>query len=86
MRALTDAGYFVAALLTSPLWLWWLFRTGQQRTDWRARFGFGVDLPTTNAGSKTATQTATQTTTRGRILVHARVAANQRRTKVRGCL
>ena len=71
MRAFTDAAYFVAALLTSPLWLWWLFRTGQQRTDWRARFGFGVDLPTTNAGAKTATQTATQTSTRGRILVHA---------------
>lgn len=65
MRALTDTAYFLAAIFTSPLWLWWLFRSGQQRTDWRARFGFGADLPrvraapATNAPSAKSTETLT---------------------------
>ncbi len=63
MRALTDAAYCVAAIVTSPLWLWWLFRTGQQRTDWSARFGFGADVA--------QHQPNTQAAKRGRILVHA---------------
>ena len=62
MRALTDAAYCVAAIFTSPLWIWWLFRTGQQRTDWRARFGFGADVaqvrgaPATNSPSAIVTE------------------------------
>ena len=44
---ITDLAYFLAALLTSPLWLirmWW---TGKLRTDWRARFGEGIVHPRT---------------------------------------
>ncbi|MCE9618975.1 MAG: hypothetical protein K8R92_03590 [Planctomycetes bacterium] len=57
MRALTDAAYLIAAALTSPAWLWWLYRTKQHRTDWHARLGHGASLPAPPA--------------RGRILVHA---------------
>jgi 3-deoxy-D-manno-octulosonic-acid transferase len=72
MRALTDAAYFVAAIFTSPLWLSWLFRTGQQRTDWRARFGFGELLPRVRTeAADNAQSTAKTNVKRGRILVHA---------------
>jgi 3-deoxy-D-manno-octulosonic-acid transferase len=37
----TDVGYFVGALLASPLWLTRMVATGKIKTDWRARFGFG---------------------------------------------
>ncbi len=77
MQALTDVAYCVAAIFTSPLWLWWLFGTGQQRTDWRARFGFGAQLPPVR--TKPAIHTSADNTRksshtnvqRGRILVHA---------------
>ena len=72
MRALTDAAYFVAAIFTSPLWLSWLFRTGQQRTDWRARFGFGEPLPLVRTEAADNPQSSSKTNIkRGRILVHA---------------
>lgn len=72
MRALTDAAYFVAAIFTSPLWLSWLFRTGQQRTDWRARFGFGEPLPRVRTETTDHAQSTAKTNIkRGRILVHA---------------
>ena len=72
MRALTDAAYFVAAIFTSPLWLSWLFRTGQQRTDWRARFGFGDLLPRVRAEPGDDAQSSSKANIkRGRILVHA---------------
>lgn len=35
-----DILYFVVALLTSPIWLVRMIRTGKIRTDWRARFGY----------------------------------------------
>ena len=77
MQALTDVAYCVAAIFTSPLWLWWLFGTSQQRTDWRARFGFGAQLPPvrtkpsihTSAGN--TPQSSHTNVQRGRILVHA---------------
>ena len=77
MRALTDAAYFVAAIFTSPLWLSWLFRTGQQRTDWRARFGFGDLLPRVriepalNTSADRTQSSSNVNIKRGRILVHA---------------
>ena len=72
MRALTDAAYFVAAIFTSPLWLSWLFRTGQQRTDWRARFGFGAPLPRVRIETADHAQSSSKANIkRGRILVHA---------------
>jgi 3-deoxy-D-manno-octulosonic-acid transferase len=72
MRALTDADYFVAARFTSPLWLSWLFRSGQQRTDWRARFGFGDLLPRVRAEPEDDAQSSSKANIkRGRILVHA---------------
>lgn len=72
MRALTDAAYFVAAIFTSPLWLSWLFRTGQQRTDWRARFGFGELLPRVRTETTDHAQSTAKTNVKhGRILVHA---------------
>ena len=77
MQALTDVAYCVAAIFTSPLWLWWLVGTGQQRTDWRARFGFGAQLPPVR--TKPLIHTSADNTPpsspanvqRGRILVHA---------------
>jgi 3-deoxy-D-manno-octulosonic-acid transferase len=52
----TDVGYFVGALVASPVWLTRMIVTGKIRTDWRARFGFGDPLPTP---------------ARPRILIHA---------------
>ncbi|HMN95267.1 MAG TPA: glycosyltransferase N-terminal domain-containing protein [Phycisphaerales bacterium] len=42
---LLDAGYFAAAGLTAPIWLWRWWRAGKLRTDWRARFGAIAPLP-----------------------------------------
>ena len=44
---ITDLAYFLAGLITAPLWfirMWW---TGKLRTDWKARFGEGVVHPRT---------------------------------------
>ena len=77
MQALTDVAYCVAAIFTSPLWLWWLFGTGQQRTDWRARFGFGAQLPpvrtkpSIHTSADNTPQSSHTNVQRGRILVHA---------------
>lgn len=77
MQALTDVAYCVAAIFTSPLWLWWLFGTGQQRTDWRARFGFGAQLPpvrtkpSVHTSADNTPQSSHTHVQRGRILVHA---------------
>ena len=39
MTLLTDLVYLVVALVTSPVWLVRMIRTGKIRTDWSARFG-----------------------------------------------
>lgn len=44
---LTDLAYFLAALLTFPLWITRMWWTGKIRTDWRARFGEGAVHPRT---------------------------------------
>ncbi len=56
MPRLLDAIYLIAALVTSPVWLFRLLRTGKIRTDWPARFGRTNAIP---AGG------------RPRILLHA---------------
>ncbi|MBL9148555.1 MAG: hypothetical protein JNM94_07665 [Phycisphaerae bacterium] len=56
-RFLIDAAYGSAALVTSPVWLWRMHRSGKLKTDWRARFG-RVDPPLPPP-------------TRPRILLHA---------------
>jgi len=55
MRPL-DLAYLVAALVTSPVWLYRMVRTGRIRTDWSARFGRGASIPRTE---------------RPRLLIHA---------------
>lgn len=45
MRWLVDLLYLIAAILTSPFWLWRMSRTGKLRTDWPARFGRVEPLP-----------------------------------------
>lgn len=47
MRILLDFLYAVVAMLTVPIWLVRMARTGKIRTDWRARFGSGPSLPDT---------------------------------------
>ncbi len=39
MAWLVDLLYFIALLVTSPVWIYRLLATGKWRTDWRARFG-----------------------------------------------
>ena len=39
MRWLIDAVYLAVALITSPVWLVRMIRTGKIKTDWRGRFG-----------------------------------------------
>ncbi len=56
MRWLIDSLYLFAAVVTAPLWLVRMFKSGKLRTDWRARFGKAPRLP-----SKT----------RPRVLFHA---------------
>jgi hypothetical protein len=36
----TDVGYFLGAVIASPVWLSRMIATGKIKTDWRARFGF----------------------------------------------
>jgi 3-deoxy-D-manno-octulosonic-acid transferase len=38
-RFLVDAAYLSAALVTSPVWIYRMAKSGKLRTDWRARFG-----------------------------------------------
>ena len=40
MRWLVDGVYLLVVLLTMPVWLVRMIRTGKIRTDWRGRFGF----------------------------------------------
>ncbi|MDZ4753636.1 MAG: glycosyltransferase N-terminal domain-containing protein [Phycisphaerae bacterium] len=54
---LIDSAFGVAAVLTSPVWLWRMGRRGKLRTDWPARFG-RVTPPM-------------ERTARKRILIHA---------------
>jgi 3-deoxy-D-manno-octulosonic-acid transferase len=54
---LHDAAYFLAAIVTSPLWLLRMGRSGKLRTDWPARFG---RVPAASGQSR-----------RPRILLHA---------------
>ncbi len=56
MSLVVDVIYLVVALLSSPVWLYRLLRTGKYKTDWKGRFGFLNEIPTTN---------------RPRILLHA---------------
>jgi len=56
MPWLADLIYLTIALLTAPIWLWRMTRTGKIRTDWRARLGRSEILPAK---------------TRPRILIHA---------------
>ena len=57
MRWLLDLLYLGAAVVTAPVWLYRMTRTGKIRTDWRGRFGRVV--------------TALPAKTRPRVLVHA---------------
>src|SRR5262245_14125322 len=45
MGWLIDTGYFAAALVTSPVWLTRMVRSGKVRTDWPGRFGRAAELP-----------------------------------------
>ena len=38
-RFAVDAAYGIAAVASSPVWLWRMARSGKLRTDWPARFG-----------------------------------------------
>ena len=49
MRWLYDLAYVSAAIVSSPIWLFRLLRTGKLRTDWPARFGRGPVLAPTDA-------------------------------------
>lgn len=62
MGWLLDVLYLSLAVITSPIWLFRMIRTGKIRTDWRARFGFssGLSSPQAVGGPK-----------KPRILVHA---------------
>lgn len=42
---LLDLGYFAAAGLAAPVWLWRWWRAGKLRTDWAGRFGRCQPLP-----------------------------------------
>lgn len=44
MSLVRDAIYILLALLSSPIWMVRLVRTGKIRTDWRQRFGHGPAL------------------------------------------
>jgi 3-deoxy-D-manno-octulosonic-acid transferase len=51
MRWVVDLLYAAFALVTAPIWLWRMIRTGKIRTDWTGRFGAAprqtaVDRPT----------------------------------------
>jgi len=39
MSLLRDLAYLLLAIVTAPLWAFYLLRTGKHRTDWKQRFG-----------------------------------------------
>ncbi|MCC6580879.1 MAG: hypothetical protein IT440_10600 [Phycisphaeraceae bacterium] len=45
MSLTRDAVYAAAALATSPVWAWKLWRTGKWKTDWPSRFGHAPAIP-----------------------------------------
>lgn len=45
MRWLVDLIYLILAVLTAPVWLIRMSRTGKIKTDWKARFGKTASLP-----------------------------------------
>ncbi len=45
MGALLDVIYLVVAVITSPVWLVQMIRTGKIRTDWAGRFGWSEPIP-----------------------------------------
>ena len=47
MRWLIDAIYLAVALITSPIWLVRMIRTGKIKTDWPGRFGCAHPTPVT---------------------------------------
>jgi 3-deoxy-D-manno-octulosonic-acid transferase len=49
MRWLYDLAYLTAAIVSLPLWLFRLVRTGKIRSDWPGRFGYGPSLPATDS-------------------------------------
>ncbi len=56
MAWLLDVIYLIATVVTSPIWLTRMVRTGKIRTDWAGRLGKAMPVP--EAGTK-------------RILLHA---------------
>ena len=56
MSLLINAAYLLAAVISSPIWLTSMIRTGKIRTDWRGRFGHGEIIPRTD---------------RPRVMIHA---------------
>ena len=52
MPFLRDLIYLLAALITAPIWLYRMGRTGKIRTDWKGRFGFGPKLPALPGGGR----------------------------------
>jgi 3-deoxy-D-manno-octulosonic-acid transferase len=62
MSLLRDAIYLVLAVISLPIWMVRLLRTGKHRTDWVQRFGFGDVLPRAHRGEGAA---------RPRVLIHA---------------
>ena len=56
MSLLINTAYLLAAVITSPIWLISMIRTGKIRTDWRGRFGHGETMPRTD---------------RPRVMIHA---------------
>lgn len=61
MPFVRDAIYIILALLSSPIWMFRLLRTGRYRTDWRQRFGFGTPLARRSGAGERAP----------RVLIHA---------------
>ncbi len=45
MRWLLDAAYVIGAVISCPVWLWRMGRTGKLQTDWAARFGHAAIPP-----------------------------------------
>ena len=59
MRWLVDGVYLLVVLLTLPIWLVRMIRTGKIRTDWRGRFGHVSDAASRDGRD------------RRRVLIHA---------------
>jgi len=64
MSLLRDAIYILLAIVSAPIWIVRMTRTGKIRTDWRQRFGFG--LPAASSPPRRST-----TNSAPRILLHA---------------